>query len=187
LAKPPYIPKPDNLPPLAPAPNQTINPPFRLARRILSKEALPGGGINYRLGAFLPGAGPVDQAFPEVIQVSAEEIDSHVSYEELERFEHAEFEAQFLRDHSEDEEFEHRQIHKSRRSLKKGRGRPKKRKGQDDPFIRSGGGLLGNIISNHDQDSPGIESDTSSSAGEGIPYDPPLLGDRPTITDSLLT
>lgn len=173
LAKPPYIPKPDNLPQFASAPNQTINPPFRLARRILSKKVLPGGGINYRLGAFLPSANSVDPALPAVIQVSAEDIDNHVSYEELERFEHEELEAQFTRDQSEDEEFKRRQVQQSlQKSLNNGRGRPKKRKGRDNAFVRSEGGLLGSIISDNGRDSTGIDSDSSSSGGEGIPNDP---------------
>lgn len=172
-AKPSYVPKHGTRPQSAPAPYQTINPPFRHSRKILSKKITPGGGIRYHLGAFVPHGHPVDQASPEFIEVSDTDVDDHVSYEELERFEHADFESEVARDN---DGFEPRQLQELLQgSLRRGRGRPKKRTGVGPPLICSKEGLLGNANLDNEEDFGGTESDTSSSESEGMLADRPLL------------
>ena len=163
------MPKPDTRPQVAPTPHQTINAPFRDSRKILSKEILPGGSITYHLGPCLLSANSADRAAPDVIQVSATSIDDHVSYEELERFEHEEFESELARENEEIEKLERRQTRDLLRgSFKKGRGRPKKHQGLSSPLRLRRGRLLGHGISDVDADSGGSESEISSTDVEGM-------------------
>ena len=173
--KPRYVPKPDARPKVASAPYQTINAPFRISRKILSKEVLSGGSIIYNLGAFLPSPNSADNAVSDIIQVSASNIDDHVSYEELERFEHEEFESELARENEEIEKLERRQTRDLLRgSFKKGRGRPKKKKGLSSPLNFRLGGLLGHVNSDIDGDSGDTESEISSTDLEGIANNSPL-------------
>lgn len=171
-AKPPYVPKPGTQPHVASAPHQTINAPFRISRKILSKEVLPGGSITYHLGAFLPSESPLDNAAPDFIHVSATDIDDHVSYEELERFEHEDFESEVARENDENERRQIKELLQG--SFTRGRGRPKKRKGLDSNLVYGGGGALSHANSDDDGESGGTESETSSSEVEGIANDHPL-------------
>lgn len=174
-AKPRYVPKPDARPQVASAPHQTINAPFRISRKILSKEVLSGGSVTYHLGAFLPSPNSADNAVSDIIQVSASNIDDHVSYEELERFEHEEFESELAKENEEIEELERRQTRDLLRgSFKKGRGRPKKHKGLTSPLSFRRGGLLGHVDSDIDGDSGDTESEISSTDLEGIANNSPL-------------
>lgn len=168
-AKPSYVPKEGTRPQVASAPYQTINPPFRHSRKILSKEITPGGGIIYHLGAFVSYGNPVDPAFPEFIQVSVTDIDDHVSYEELERFEHADFESEVTRENDGSERQHLQEL--LRGSLKRGRGRPKKLTGVGPPLIYSKGGALGGANPDNEGGSGGTESVTSSSDSEGMVTD----------------
>ena len=167
-AKPRYVPSPDTRPLVASAPNQTINSPFRVSRKILSKEVLPGGSITYRLGAFLPSGNSLDNVVPDIIQVSATNIDDHVSYEELERFEHEDFESELTREEDEIEKLERRQTRELlHETFKKGRGRPKKQNGLLSPLVDRRRRVLGHSNTDTGGDSDETESESSSSDVEG--------------------
>ena len=168
-AKPPYIPKP-NLPRVEFAPHRTINPPFRPSRKIISKEELPGGSITYHLGAYLTPESPANQASSEFIQVSATDIDNHVSYEELERFEHADFESHVASEISRNDQYQRRQtLQLLRGSFKKdGRGRPRKRVGLDAPLMTRQRRVFNYANSSYDKESGGTTSDSSSADDEGM-------------------
>lgn len=175
-AKPPYRSN-LNAPQVALTPHQTINPPFRPSRKILSKEELSGGSIVYRLGPFLPHGTLANHGFPEVIQVSATEIDDHVSHQELERFEHADFELHVAREIEADQAFENRQMQALlRRSLGRGRGRPRKHTGAGAALVHRERGMLGNIYSVNHQESDGSTSDTSTSEDEGTANNDAIVG-----------
>ncbi len=176
--KPPYIPKPGSRPQVASTPYQTINPPFRTSRTILFKETLPGGSISYHLGGFVQTGILVDEAYPEVIQVSATEIDDHVSYEELERFEHADFEEHLANPYDEDDKLELGRIQDLLRGPLKGRrGRTKTRHVHP---LRSRRPVLGSLFPESDAATPGTEHNSSSSDGDNKANDVPLLGIYPT-------
>lgn len=167
-AKPQYVPKPGAQPQVVSAPDQTINAPFRVSRKILSKEVLPGGSITYNLGAFLPTANSVDNAVPDIIQVCATDIGDYVSYEELERFEHEDFELELATENEENEKRERRKaMDLLHGSFKRGRGRPKKHKGLLSPLGHRRRRVLDHIISDTGGDSSETESETSSNDREG--------------------
>lgn len=175
-AKPRYVPKPDSRPQVASTPYQTINAPFRPSRKILSKETLPGGSIIYHLGAFLPSTIAVVNAVPDIIQVSATNIDDHVSYDELERFEHEDFELELAREHDEIQKLERRQTQALLRgSFKRGRGRPKKHQGLLSPLGLRRGRLLGQTGFDISGDSGETESETATTDLEGMGNDSPLV------------
>lgn len=172
--KPRYVPKPDTRPQVASKPHHTINAPFRPSRKIISKEVLAGGSITYHLGAFWPSSESADNAVPDIIQVSATCIDDHVSYEELERFEHEEFESELAKENEELEKLERRQTRDLLQgSFKRGRGRPKKHQGLLNPlnFRRE---LLGHASSDVDEDSGETESEIASTDVEGTTNNSPF-------------
>ncbi len=119
----------------------------------------------------------MDEAYPEVIQVSATDIDDHVSYEELERFEHAEFEEQLANPYNEDDKLELGRLQDLLRGPLKGRrGRPKTRHVHP---LRSRRPVLGSFLPESDADSPGTEHNSSSGDGNNRANDVPLLGIYP--------
>lgn len=183
-SKPRYVPKPDARPQVASTPHQSINAPFRNSRKILSKKVLQGGSIIYHLGAFLPSANSADHAVPDIIQVPATSIDDHVSYEELERFEHEEFESELARELAEIQKLERRQTRDLLRgSFKRGRGRPKKNQGLLSPLGLRRGRLLGHANSDVDADSGETESEISSTDVEGIANNNPFVSGELSLID----
>lgn len=128
-----------------------------------------GGSVIYRLGALLPSGNSVHNAVTDIIQVSATNIDDYVSYEELERFEHEDFELELARENEANEKSERRQTRDLLHgSFKKARGRPKKHKGLLSPLFYRRGRFLGHADSDDDRDSGETESETSSTDVEGI-------------------
>ena len=72
-------------------------------RRILSKKILPGGAISFLLGTL---SSLYDTSSQATIEIPAEVIDDYVAWEDLQAFEHDEFEKEFQQKVNKKQEYE---------------------------------------------------------------------------------
>ena len=107
--------------------------------KIISRTVLPGGSVSFLLRNI---ASSSKDSHSNTIEVPAEAIDTYVSWEDLQTFEHADFEA--VEKESVKREAERKQLKSSkldpslRGVLNRGRGRPRKiRLGEPIPFARA--------------------------------------------------
>lgn len=77
--------------------------PNSTPRRVLSKRILSGGSITYLLGTL---SSLYDTSSPDIIEVSAEVIGDYVAWEDLQAFEHAEFEKELAKNSENKMEYE---------------------------------------------------------------------------------
>lgn len=77
--------------------------PHLPARRILSKRTLSGGSISFLLGTL---SSLYDSSNPDIIEVSAEVVGDYVAWEDLQAFEHDEFEKEMVQKLDNKKEYE---------------------------------------------------------------------------------
>ncbi|MCJ1462745.1 hypothetical protein MMC07_001348 [Pseudocyphellaria aurata] len=100
--------------------------PHSPARRILSKKVLPGGSILFLLGTL---SSLYDELSSDVIEVSAEVIGDYVAWEDLQAFEHDEFEKELAEKANNKKDYEMPELTQMMgATVKRARGRPKKNK-----------------------------------------------------------
>lgn len=96
------------------------------ARRILSKKVLSGGSIVFLLGTL---SSLYDTLSSDVIEVSAEVIGDYVAWEDLQAFEHDEFEKELAEKANNKKDYEMPELTQMMgATVKRARGRPKKNK-----------------------------------------------------------
>lgn len=101
--------------------------PHLPARRILSKKILPGGSISFLLGTL---SSLYDLSAPNIIEVSAEVIGDYVAWEDLQAFEHAEFEKELAQEIKQKKEYEEPELPRLMgETVERVRGQPMKIKG----------------------------------------------------------
>ena len=107
-----------------------LNPQVQSQTKILSKNVHPGGSISFLLRIINPHLDPTS---PGIIEVPAEAIHDHVTWEDLQDFEHNEFEKDFV-----EKEYESQKICERRvrarligNGIRRSRRRPKKVIGGD--------------------------------------------------------
>lgn len=104
-------------------------------RKIAGKHVLQDGSISFRLG--------LELSFSDTIEVSADVILDHVSFDDLQSFEHAQFEAELAQKEKEEREYE------LAKGSKKCRGRPRK--------------IRVNALSSTNDERQGLQGDVSDS------------------------
>lgn len=97
------------------------------ARRILSKKILSGGSILFLLGTL---SSLYDLSAPNNIEVSAEVIGDYVAWEDLQAFEHAEFEKELAQEIEQMKEYEEPELARLMgETVERVKGQPMKTKG----------------------------------------------------------
>lgn len=96
-------------------------------RRILSKRILSGGSISFVLGSL---SSLYDTSSPDIIEVPAEVIGDYIAWEDLQAFEHDEFEKELKQKVSNKKEYEMPELtHMMGATVTRARAQPMKSKG----------------------------------------------------------
>lgn len=132
-------------------------------RRILSKKILSGGSVSFRLGTL---SSLYETSSLDIIEVPAEIISDYVAWEDLQAFEHDEFEKELAQKTNAKEEYEQPELtHMMGATVKRVKGRSKKDR---DNFLRTTSPhrrKLTNLMEDLDTKSPKNQSIASSTEG----------------------
>lgn len=140
--------------------HSSLNAQVKPHTKIFSKRILSGGSVSFLLGTVAPF---LDTSKPDIIEVSAEVIYDHVTWEDLQAFEHDEFEKELAtKEYEKREKLKRREKARlTKNGIKRGRGRSKK-VGEGDMVLDADQGIMITIIADSEEDSSESESDDES-------------------------